>query len=175
MSLVGHGGRRAGTPGLDDFWLWGRLWILFFLDVTVTHVHDDTWGGLSPCVELILLSWKAREMGVRKREGFLHKWFGEVCLGSEGAFYVSQEMLSLLQGWCWKVKWDWSVFMSQLYRLSPVQPWTGPFTSLSLSIHSCKLQNGNNYSPKDWGDDSVGLAVSYQFLFSFPALLLTAE
>lgn len=56
VSSVGHGGRRAGTSGLNDFWLRGRLWILLLLDVTVAHVHDDAGGGLGPCVQLILLS-----------------------------------------------------------------------------------------------------------------------
>lgn len=49
---------------------------------------------------------------------------------------------------------------SQAHLLSPVQPWTGPLTSLSLT-HSCKLKNGNNNSLKGWGDDSVGPAVSF--------------
>lgn len=64
---------------------------------------------------------------------------------------------------------------SQAHLLSPVQPWTGLLTSLSISLHSCKLQNGNNNSLKGWGDDSVGPAVSYPFLFYFPAWLLTAN
>lgn len=64
---------------------------------------------------------------------------------------------------------------SQAYLLSPIQPRAGPLTSLSLSLHSCKLQNGNNNSLKGWGDDSVGLAVSYPFLFYFPAWLLIAN
>lgn len=56
VSSVRHGGRRAGTSGLDDFWLRGCLWVLFLLDVTVTHMHDDAGGGLRPCMQLILLS-----------------------------------------------------------------------------------------------------------------------
>lgn len=56
VSSVGHRGRRAGTSGLDDFWLRGCLWVLFLLDVTVTHMHDDAGGGLRPCMQLILLS-----------------------------------------------------------------------------------------------------------------------
>ena len=55
----------------------------------------------------------------------------------------------------------------------PLKSRTAP--SPSLSLHSCKLQNGNNNSLKGWGDDSVGLAVSYPFLFYFPAWLLIAN
>lgn len=74
VSSVGHGGWQAGAPGLDDFWLWGNLWILFFLYVTVTHVHDDTWGGLSPCMELILLSWSKFGHGIE--EVVVEDWCG---------------------------------------------------------------------------------------------------
>lgn len=74
VSSVGHGGWQAGTPGLDDFWLWGSLWILFFLYVTVTHVYHNTWGRLSPCMELILLSWS--EFGHGIEEVIVEDWCG---------------------------------------------------------------------------------------------------
>ena len=84
---------------------------------------------------------------------------------------MSQEMLGDGVG-----KRNWmDLFPSHVYLLSPGRPRAGPLTSLSFSLHRCKLQNGSDNSLKGWGDDSVGLAVSYPFLFYCLAWLLTAN
>lgn len=162
---------EGGRPGR-------RVWMIFGFgeifgssssSMSLSHTCTTTLGVDSvPAWSSYFSPEKREERGVRNR------FFGEVGLGSEKKNLQSQETWDLTQGSLGALENGMRSISHGIPDWPPINYNTERATQ-PLAAAGPQLQ-GSTWQdlPEDCGEDWMGLAVSYQFLFHFPALLLIA-